>query len=179
MDKQELVSLKRRLNNDKRMKKLHDNFANLPQYQLNLKELYDEIESLHKIRKTRTLNSKSKSLTQDLIKGMLDDGATRSRIIEILIVCVKTIHQLEDTLTDLEGYLLMEYGSSIYGIKTKAERSQFIEAHVFRQFRQYITRLNIVKTTAEFVVGDIDKFAYTYRNLIEAAKITKSNLDQL
>lgn len=179
MDKQELVLLKKRLTKDKRMVKLHSNFQELPQYRLPLKDLYEEVETIHKLRKTRSLNSKSKSLVQDLIKGMLDDGSKRSRLVEILMVCVKTTKQLEDTLVDLEGYLLMEYGGQIYGLKTKGERSQFIETHVFRQYRQYITRMGVVKDAAEFVIVDIDKFAYTYRNLIEAAKLTKSNLDQL
>jgi len=179
VDKPELVSLKRALLKDKRMLKLHDAFTTLPQYQLNIAELYDEVKTIHALRKTRQLNTKNKNFIRDLIDGMIDDGAKRSRLVEILMVCVKTIRTLEDTLESLEGYLLMEYSTKLYQLKTKGERADFIKHHVFQPYLKYSKRLSTLKDAVELVCVDIDKFAYSYRNLVEAAKLSSTKVDQL
>lgn len=177
MDKQDYVLLKRKLISDKRMKHLHEAFTTLPHYSMPTKELMEEVTTLHTIRKTRGLNSKkvrNSTFVQDLIDGMIDDGSKRSRLVEILMECVKTIRVLDDNLDDLQGYLLLEYSHLIGSIRTKGEREQFIETQVFTKYRKYSKKLRNLKEACEFVIQDIDKFAYTYRNLVEAAKLVAS-----
>lgn len=173
MDRQELVSLKRRLNSDKRMAALHKAFSTQEQYNLPLKELYEEVTTLHTIRKTRALKqSRNETFVQKLMEAMIDDMSKRSRLVEILMLCVKTIRTLEDLLEDLEGYLLLEYGNLLYSLKTKGEREQFIKTQAFAEYLKYTKRLHKLKEACEFVIVDIDKGGYTYRNLVEAAKLS-------
>lgn len=179
MDKVDIEHLVRKINKDKRIKALHNNFSELPVYQLNEAELTEEIQNLHTLRKTRILNRRSKSFINDIIDAMLDDGSKRARLVEITSVCYKTLHNLKNTLEDLEGYILYEYGSHMNGLRTKHEREQFVYHHVLRKFHKYLKKVERVYEAAKIVVEDIDKAGYNYRNLVEAVKLIKSKTSEI
>lgn len=174
MDKVDIDHLVRRINKDERIKRLHKAFGELPQYNLPDKEMIEEIQDLHTLRKTRQLNRKSKSFVTDIIEAMLDDGSKRSRLVEITSVCFKTIHQLRNALDDLEGYILYTYGSQMNQLRTKNEREQFVYHHILKPFHKYVKKIERVYESAKLVIEDIDKAGYNYRNLVEAVKLLTS-----
>jgi hypothetical protein len=172
--------LKCTLIKDKRAKRIKQAFDTLPEFNLNCRELNEEITTIHAVRKTRGLDRRSDTFIQDLINGMIDDQAQRSRLVEILMVCVKTIRNLEDTLDSLSGYLQMEYSEQIASVaKTKAERSSFIENQVLRKFRKYVAKVDTIKETTALVITDIDKAGFVYKNLIEAVKLSSGGNRQI
>lgn len=171
MDKEKINSIIRQLKKDTRFKKLETSFAELPAYRLPVKDLAEEIETIHMGRVTRRLKAKSTSLMHDLVAGMLDDGSKRSRLTEIIVACVRTQKHLDDALERLESYFMYEYGTLLYSFKTKAEREKFLQHHVLHPFLKYSSKLASIRLRAELIVTDIDKFSYTYRNLVEAAKL--------
>lgn len=179
MDKVDIDHLVRRIRKDERIKRLEKAFADLPQYNLPDKEMIEEIQNLHTLRKTRSLHSKSKSFVQDIIDAMLDDGAKRGRLVEITSACFKTIHQLKGALDDLEGYILYTYGAQMNGLRTKGEREQFVYHHVLKRFHKYVRKIERVYESAKLVIEDIDKAGYNYRNLVEAVKLLKSKTAEL
>lgn len=178
-DKQDMLRIKRIITKDARLKKLDVSFENLPQYNIPVKNIFEEIERIHMTRKTRHLNRKSASFVQDITEGLIDDQANRSRLTEILMSCIHTMRNLNSTLDSLEGYLLVEYAAQLSSIRTKAERVGFIQYHILVKYKRYIDRVQRVKEAAELVIVDIDKAAWMYRNLIESAKLASGRREEL
>ena len=102
---------------------------------------------------------------------MLQDQAYRSRCTEILASCISIDGGFQETLVNLRDYLLLEYGARISrGRTTKDERRQFME-NVLRPFFRYLHRVDQLKSHAKYLIDDIDKAGYTYRNLVESIKL--------
>jgi len=178
-DKQDLLRLKRLFANDKRVKKLDGAFDRLPEYNLPIKTVYEEIERIHMTRKTRHLDKSSGSFVGDISEGMLNDQANRSRLTEILMSCIHALKNLKATLDSLEGYLLIEYADQLGSIRTKGERASFMQHHVLSKYHKYVDRTERIKEAAELVIIDIDKAAWMYRNLIEAVKMASGRREEL
>lgn len=170
-DKEDLLRIKRRLQKDKRAQRLKDSFDRLSQYNLPLRELYDEVERIHMARKTRHLDKRSDTFVQDVTEALIGDQSDRGRLSEILMACVNVIRELEDALENLEGYMLIEYATEMSAIRTKSERSTFIRQHVLNTFHKYVQRVSRVKGAVEIVIVDIDKAGFMYKNLIEVVKL--------
>lgn len=170
-DKQDLLRIKRKLREDKRVEKLDRAFRDLPEFNLPMRDIYEEIKTIHALRKTRTLNKGSSTFTQDIVEALLDDQAYRARLTEIMIMTVKAIRNLEDTLDSLEGYLMVQYGAELSTIRTKGEREKFIEHHVLTKFSRYMDNAQQLKESAELVIVDIDKAGFMFKALIEAVKL--------
>lgn len=170
-DKQDILRIKRTILKDKKVKRLSKAFDELSQYNMPTKKLIEEIESIHMTRKTRHLEKESSTFVQDITEGMLNDQASRSRLTEILMGCVHVIRNLENSLESLEGYLQVEYATQLSSIRTKGERTSFLQHHVLSKYHKYIDKVSRVKEAAELVMVDIDKAGYVYKNLIEAVKL--------
>lgn len=170
-DKQDLLRIKRRIQKDKRVRRLETAFDRLPEYNIPIKDTYEEIERIHMTRKTRHLDKSSGTFVQDVTEGMLDDQSNRSRLTEILMSCVHALKNLSSSLDTLEGYLMVEYADELSAIRTKGERSDFIEHHVLSKYHKYVDRVSRIKEAAELVMIDIDKAGYMYKNLIESVKL--------
>ena len=179
MSLQELSYIRKTIRSDSRLLRLDDAFNTLPEFSLNTVELYEEINRIHMVRKTRHLNRKSASFTQDIIDGLLDDQAHRSRLSEIMMGCVHVARNLSGTLETMEGHLLSEYSDLLSSIRTKTERQTFVRANVLNKYMKYVDRVDRVKVAAETVIIDIDKAGYMYRNLIEAVKMSAGRKEAL
>ena len=102
---------------------------------------------------------------------MLQDQAYRSRCAEILASCIMIDGTFNETLCNLRDYLLLEYGGRMgRGRTTKEERRQFME-NVLRPFFRYLYKVDQIKQHAKYIVDDIDKAGFTYRNLVESIKL--------
>jgi len=170
-DKHDLLKIKRIIAKDKRVGKLDDAFQELSEFNLPIRDMYEEIERIHMTRKTRHLDKSSDTFVQDVIEGMLNDQANRSRLTEILMTCLHAKRNLSSSLESLQGYIMIEYSAQLSTIRTKGERVNFIEHHVFSKYHKYIDRVTRIKEAAELVTTDIDKAGYMYKGLIEAVKL--------
>lgn len=178
-DKQTLLRIKRTMRKDRRVKKLDTAFADLHEFNLPIRALYEEVESIHKVRKTRTLDRHSDTFTHDVVEGLLDDTAKRARLTEILVMCVKVLSNLKDTLGSLEGYMIIEYATELRSIPTKGERTNFLSHHVLSKFHKYVGRVERIKAMTELVMVDIDKASYAYSNLMKAIQLAAGRRETL
>ena len=172
LDKQRLSHIRKRIRQDRRLEKLDHAFNSLPEYNLNRNELYEEIQRIHMVRKTRHLDKRAKTFVEDITEGLIDDQSHRARLSEILISCVRVIRNLESSLETMEGHLLIEHSELLSEIRTKGERQSFIHHHILSKYLKYVDRIDRVKAAAEIVIIDIDKAGYMYKNLIEAVKLS-------
>lgn len=170
-NKQDLERIKRKVNKDKKLTKLNERFDSHPSYNLPVRELYEEIENLHMTRKTRQLKRNSDSFTQDLMDGMLQDQSVRSRLTEIIMTCLSVTKSLRETLDNLSGYISVEYADELSILRTKAERTNFVDKHILATYYKYVRRVEKLRESAELVIVDIDKAGFNYKGLIEAAKM--------
>lgn len=171
MNKEDLEHVRRLVKRDSKYKKFKQNVESNPNLQIPFEELHEELERLHKTRSLRSLNRKDKNFTSSLVDAMIQDQRTRSRCTEILAACIAITGGYQETLTNLRDYLLLEYGGRMStGRTTKEERRQFME-NVLRPFFRYIHKVEQLREHAKYVVEDIDKAGYTFRNLVEAVKM--------
>lgn len=173
MDKTNIVkSVKRVITNDPRYKKLKKAFIELPEYNLNLDEIEEELTSQHESRSVRRLRRRlnEPKFIDETVKALLKDQEVRSRITEIRISCVNTSSKLEDILGAFRQYILTEYYSELSNISTKGERDKVVESSL-RPFYKYLTEVDRVSTKSLLLIEDIDKAAYTLKNTIEAIKL--------
>lgn len=170
-DRQDMLRIKRLILKDKRVQRIERAFEELAEYNLPIKDMYEEIDRIHMTRKTRHLDKSSETFVQDIIDGMLNDQSSRSRLTEILMSCIHASRNLSSSLETLEGYLQIQYADQLGAIRTKAERTSFIEHHILSKYHKYIDRVTRIKEAAELVMVDIDKAGFVYRNVIEAVKL--------
>ena len=93
MARKELAkAVKRVIINDKRFKKLKKAFNELPEYNLNVDEIEEELTSLHESRTVRRLRNRlsEPKFIDETVKALLKDQEVRSRITEIRVSCVTT-----------------------------------------------------------------------------------------
>ena len=170
MDRQEIDALRRRIRKDNKVVRFKSATERNPNLQLPFDELHNELERLMRTRSIRTLDRGDKSFTASVVDAMLQDQAYRSRCTEILSSCIKITGTFQETLDNLRDYLMLEYGSQIGGRTTKAERQQFMES-VLRPFYRYLHDVRQLQEHARYLVDDIDKAGFTFRNLVEGIKL--------
>lgn len=151
----------------KRFKKAAQSNPNLV---LPFEDLHDELRRLHSTRQVRVLSRRDVDFTATVIDAMLQDQSTRSRCTEILASCISISGTFAETLNNLRDYLMLEYGGNIGTRTTKEERKQFMVS-LLRPFYRYLHDVSQLQEHARYVIDDIDKAGFTYRNLIEGIKL--------
>lgn len=170
MIRKDVRVLVRDLREDERYQRLRKLFDTSPLYRLSIENLTDEIMTLHKTRAIRRLNALDPQIVNAVVNAITIDQSNRSRLTEISITCLKAKASLEDALDALRHHLLATYQEDLRQFRTKDERAIVMDM-VFRQFRRYITKVDILKATSDMVISDIDKGAWSIRSLVDALKI--------
>ncbi len=158
------------IKNDERYKRLRKSFDTLPMYQLPTDQLLSEVETLHKMREIRRLNSLDPGFTDALIKANTNDQSCRGRLTEIIMTCVKASSSLEDAIVALRYHLLLKYSDQLRSYRTKEERVQVVNK-VLQPFMKYTQKIGTLKEITQLVVSDIDKGAWSLRTSIEAVQL--------
>jgi len=117
--KRDIQSIIKEMKKDAKFKRLRTAFDTLPMYQLPIENLITEIESSHKIRKIRRLNPEDPKFVDALIQANVNDQATRSRMTEIMMTCIRASTTLEAALEALSNHLLITYSEQLRGFRTK------------------------------------------------------------
>ncbi len=155
---------------DPKYKRLRGSFDTLPVYQLPTDTLITEVETQHKLREIRRLNSADPGFVDALIKANTNDQAIRGRVTEIVMACVKATSSLDDAVEALRYHLLMTFTDELKSFRTKDERVQVVNM-VLMPFTKYTQKIAVLKEVAQLVVSDIDKGAWALRSSIEALKL--------
>lgn len=168
--KSDINEVIRILRSDIRYKKLKHLFSTSPLYTIPLDTLAEEISSTHATRLTRRLNALDSKLVEKVINANIHDQSVRSRLAEIIITLVRSKSTLSDALESLRHYFLTSYQFELRQFRTKEERAMILNM-ALRTFDSYLTRVELVKVSAELIVSDIDKASWALRSIIDAMKI--------
>jgi hypothetical protein len=158
------------LRRDPKYKTLLDTFKNHENFNLPLESLLDELKFMHKKRIIRKLNPTDPKFADNVIKAALDDQAKRSRITEIMVRCVRAHALLSSAVDSLRYHLLATYSEELRSFRTKEERAQVVNM-VLKQFNSFLTNVSVVKESAQLIVADIDKSAWSLRLVVDTYKI--------
>lgn len=171
--KRDIQSIIKEMKKDAKFKRLRTAFDTLPMYQLPIETLITEIESSHKIRKIRRLNPEDPKFVDALIQANVNDQATRSRMTEIMMTCIRASTTLEAALEALSNHLLITYSEQLRGFRTKEERKKVIDI-ALSSFTKYVSKVITLRDLAQFVVNDIDKGNWSLRLTVDALKIDRA-----
>ena len=168
--REQLASLKRMLNRDKRMLRLKDSFDTLPEYRMDFRDLHEELDTMMSTRPIRSLNTKG-NFIDNITEAMLTDQQYRSRVTEIMMACVKTEKKLGRSIDQIGDYLRTEYHSQIMAVfRTKADRVTFTD-HILRKYINYLDKVDELKQRCMLLTTDIDKAGYAFKGMLEAVQI--------
>ena len=155
---------------DKRYKRLKEAFDTLPIYQMKIEALNTELETLHKMREIRRLNTEDPHFVDLLIKANTQDQSTRGRATEIMMACVRVGDKLTHAVKLLRDHLLLTYSDDLRSYRTKEERIQVVSI-VLQPFEKYITNVSSLRESAQMVVQDIDKGNFSMNLTVRALEM--------
>lgn len=155
---------------DEKYRRLRTTFSTHENFRLPLESLMDELKLSHQERSVRRLNPTDPQFVDKLIEANLRDQAVRSRTTEILIRCVRAHTLLSNALESLRYHLLIKYDKELRGFRTVAERSQVVSM-ALKNFESFLTDVSVLKQSAELVVADVDKAAWSLKNVVSALSL--------
>ncbi len=159
-----------KMQEDPKYQRLRNSFDTSETYRIPFDELLKEIETLHKMREIRRLNTEDPAFVDQLIKANTNDQSIRSRLTEILMRCVRAGTSLSSAIEALKHHLLLTHGEILKSYRTKEER-QYVVTMSLLPFVRYTTRVTALRESAQLVIADIDKGAWAIRTSIEALKL--------
>lgn len=155
---------------DPKYKRLRNSFDTADTYRIPFDELQKEIETLHKMREIRRLNTDDPAFVDQLIKANTNDQSIRGRLTEVLMKCVRSGASLNSAMDALKYHLLLTYSDALKAYRTKEER-QYIVTMALSPFVRYTDRVSALKESAQLVIADIDKGNWAIRTSIDALKL--------
>lgn len=166
-----------KLKADRRVQRLFTMFDELPLYKLPIKQLKEEIETIHSARSVRFLNQHDPRFIEKIIDASLDDTAKRSRLVEITVQCFKSGNSMNEALDKMRRYLISTYADDIYFARTKEERSNIVDM-VLAPLARFVAHTQAISKMADQVIADIDKAGYSLKLIVEAYKIHYGRKEQ-
>lgn len=163
----DLSGLLKAMKKDKKYKRLKETFDTIPLYQMPIKKLADEIETLHKSRLMRILNVEDPKFVDKLIRANVQDQSVRGRLTEIMMMGVRVNSTLSRALKSLRYHLLITFTDELRPYRTKEERTEIINM-VLKTFEIYIADIEMLNQSATLCVVDIDKANYSMSRTLEA-----------
>lgn len=134
----------------------------------------EEIENAHSVRKSRRLGLENRGLSAtNVAEALMEDQGYRSRIIEIQSQVTKFRAWMKQAYENTFDQILTKHYADIPG-GTKGLKEQWV--HNKLDFgHKLLSRMDNLLNTADMVVGDIDKAAWSMHNTIKAIEIINSN----
>lgn len=167
---EEIKRLRKHIRKDVQFKKINKFFDRVSEEQ-SADGLYQEVQRLHKMRSSRTLDRGGKAFLDRVVEANLQDQSYRSRLAEIQMECTRTLSKYEPIIEDLVLYLHAQYLENIKGFfSSKQDRIEFLNG-LCKEHARFLREIRSVEESAKIVITDIDKAGYMFKNLIEAVKI--------
>lgn len=167
---EEIKRLRKHLRKDKQYLKVQKFFERLAG-EISTVGLYEEIQRLHKMRSSRSLERTGKAFLDKVVEANLMDQSYRSRLAEIQMECARSLSKYEPVIDDLVTYMHAQYQESLKGFFTaKGDRIEFLQ-NLCKDNTRFMREISSVEEAAKTIIVDIDKAGYMFKNLIEAVKI--------
>lgn len=162
--------LKLKLERDPKFLRAQHNYATYDYFNLPIKKLLLECDSLHISRTIRTLKVTDSDFHSRIIEACLHDQAIRSRLSEILVQSIKGEKKIIQVTDSLKNYYITEYAEQLNLFRTKDERLRFIDT-LFEQFYEYSESVKLVSSIASTIIKDIDQAAYALKLTVDVLKL--------
>jgi len=177
INKLTLEEIHAKIKKNKKYRALMESFQDSELYRIPLEKYKSEILTLHQAREVRTLykfcQDESLSMIDGIIRCNLQDQSYRSRMAEIHIQCVRARSALSDSVKLFKDYAIIRYDSYLSKIRTKGERSTFIDV-ILQDMQQYIDDCDMVIELAAIAIKDIDNAGWALSRTVDALKLTQS-----
>ena len=131
--------------------------------------LVEEMETLHKGRKSRHLFLRPPSIEKTLDAAM-QDSAYRSRCVEIVVIVSKTQRMLTSSVDSISNIIVAKYSHLMKELRTKGERDAAI-ASLLQPAYDKLAEIESIIEIAQYVIEDIDKTAWSYKTTVEGLKL--------
>lgn len=168
--KRDLKPIRDKLRNDKRCKRLHHLFTEMPVYKIPVDKLIKEVESIHATRSVRFLKTDDAKYIERVVEACVRDQSQRSRLTEIIMKCHLAEKTLSEALDKLREYLLMTYGQELGFVRTKEERGAVVRM-ALAPFHKFVHDVTTLKELCELVISDIDKAAWALKMQVSAYEL--------
>ena len=159
-----------KMQEDIKFKRLKETFSTLALYQIPIEELTKEVETLHKMREIRRLNTQDPAFVDQLIKANTNDQSIRGRLTEIMMTCIRASSRLQTAVDALKHHLLLTHGETLKSFRTKEERGYIVNMALV-SFTRYLDNVSSLKECTQLIIGDIDKGSWSIRTSIDGLKM--------
>jgi hypothetical protein len=166
----QIEQLLKKIDNDAKILRFDESFCKFSHFNLPIKALQNETETLHRMRLMRTLKTQGSDFVARIVDASMADQAARSRLTEITLQAFKAEKVLITTLESLKDHLLVTYNDDLRIFKTKEERLRIVDIALSR-YQKYLNDVTRIQNMVAIVVKDIDQGAWTIKSILEALKL--------
>jgi hypothetical protein len=172
-----LETLRDKILRNKKYKRLLESFQTNKLYNIPLDKYKEEILTLHQSRSVRTMirfcEDSTSKLVDEIIKANIQDQSQRSRMSEIHLHCIRASSALTEAIKAFREYALIHYDPYLRRIKTKGERSTFIDT-CLSDMSDYLSDCELVINLTAIVIKDIDAAGWSYERTIKALSLSQT-----
>lgn len=154
------------------VKALLKEFANNPNWRLDVESFRKEVVNAHVHRPIKSLDLRKARQLEKVIDANLKDQGTRSRLVEIMITCRKVHNEITRQLDSVREMLMLRYRSSMGVYRSREDRVKLINYGLFKEVNKYLTELEQLEDNILLIVEDIDKAGYTLQRLVNMLNLT-------
>lgn len=157
--------IKKKIKKDERFKQLKENLDS-PRFNIPFDTWRKELKFNHSQRTLTKLKTSDPKFGKRVIKGAQREVSTRSRAVEMKVMCTEIERSLKSALNYFEDYLLLEYASDLKYFSTVKERQKFIQA-LLRPFQEHLDKVISMNAEISLYVEDIDKAGYALKSMVD------------
>ena len=170
MVRKDTSSLVKMLRRDKRYLRLKESFDTLPLFNMPIDQYHKDIDMYHKSRPIRNLNPANPKIVDQLLRASIDDQGYRSRVVAIIMECVRASASLESAVDAYKEYVLVHYSEDLKSLRTKEERMMVIKTAV-GSFQKYINKVQVLRDCCDLLVKDIDQGAWSLKLSVQTLEL--------
>lgn len=162
----DLTRLRKKIKADKRYKSIRSLFKTSDLFQLPVADYRDEVRSLFKMLKFRSLSvTKSKAL-DNLAEAVVQNQAYRSRMTEIYAHLTESTRTLDRLLERFMDYATVTYARDLKNVGAARERTSAVRASM-ETYYKYADEARFLMEEIDLYLKDIDKAGFAAKALVD------------
>ena len=170
MVRKDIPALTKSLRKDARYQRMKESFQTLPLFNMPVVQYHKDLDLYHKSRPIRNLNPTSGKIIDQIVRASVDDQAFRSRIVAIMMECVRSSTTLQNAIDAYRDYVLVHYAEELKSLRTKEERMMVIKIAT-ASFSKYVSKVQTLRDCCDLVVKDIDQAAWSLKLTVQTLEI--------
>ncbi len=165
MSNPSLSRVKKKIKKDKRFKEMKANLES-PRFQISFDVWTKELKFNHLQRKVAKIKMTDPNFGKKLMKAAQREVSTRSRCVEMKVLCTEIERTMKGTLSYFGDYILLTYALDLKVFGTVKERQMFVEG-LLRPFKEYLDKVISLNSVIALYIEDIDKAGYALKNMTD------------